>query len=295
MRYDFGGDPAIETWLTSNPNRVNLARLGLTFLSDDGAPTDVSMSDLVNATQTLDIWTGVLISAFFYNGSSISVTTAMAQDADVLAVSLSSELLGTGRLGLFVDFPWCDGSSKFNAPFVGVYNATSNHTTTLDTSQEDTTAVRHTMVNNTLLTTFGGDASNISRDDPATHRYTILPSSNSSKFSISVGFSLTPLPALPSAAQVIKSSTDAWDQFWTDSGFVDVISGSTDDRADELQRRIVLSRYLERVNEAGDNPPQEVSTFCSFSPESPTDFLYSVWAYEQRLGTCPMASGCCCL
>ncbi|VDC00517.1 unnamed protein product [Peniophora sp. CBMAI 1063] len=258
VRYDFGGDPAIETWLTANPNRVNLARLGLFFV-DEGTTGDVSMDDLADATQTLDIWTGILTSSFTFNGSSVNVTTVMAQDLDVLAVSLSSDLVSSGRLGLFVDFPWCDGSNKFNAPFVGVYNATSNHTTSFGTSEDGNAVISHTMVNNTFLTTFGGDAFNITRDTPDAHRYTILPTStaNASTFTLSIGFSLDALESLPSPAEVVKSSEDAWEEFWTGSGFVDVVSGSTDERADELQRRIVLSRYLERVNESGDNPPQE--------------------------------------
>ena len=41
-------------------------------------------------------------------------------------------------------------------------------------------------------------------------------------------------------------------------GFVDLVTESTDSRADELQRRIILSQYLLRANEAGDYPPQEV-------------------------------------
>ena len=55
-----------------------------------------------------------------------------------------------------------------------------------------------------------------------------------------------------------SDSESAWEDFWSNHGFVDVVSQSTDTRADELQRRIILSQYLLRVNEAGDTPPQEV-------------------------------------
>lgn len=261
VRYDFGGDPGVEKWLTSNPNRVNLARIGFVFFDSTGARADVSMFDLSDATQTLDLWTGVLSSTFSYNGSTVNATTAMAQNADVLSVVVESDLLSTGRLGLFVDFPWCDGSNKFNAPFVGVFNATDKHTTTLDVTGEDSATVQHTMVNNTFITTLGGAVFSISRDDPTAHRYTILPaSSSSSSFAISISFSLLPTASLPAPSDVLASSTEAWADFWENSGFVDVVSGTKDDRADELQRRIILSRYLERVNEAGNNPPQEVRT-----------------------------------
>ena len=65
-------------------------------------------------------------------------------------------------------------------------------------------------------------------------------------------------PSVLSVGEITASSTEAWEGYWSNSGFVDVVTGSTDERADELQRRIILSRYLMRVNEAGDYPPQEV-------------------------------------
>jgi len=40
-------------------------------------------------------------------------------------------------------------------------------------------------------------------------------------------------------------------------------SGSTDPRAKKLEERIILSRYLMAVQEAGDTPPQETGLTCS--------------------------------
>lgn len=59
---------------------------------------------------------------------------------------------------------------------------------------------------------------------------------------------------------ISSESEGVWNDYWAESGFVDVLTGSTDPRAEELQRRIVLSRYLMRVNEASDLSPQEVRT-----------------------------------
>ena len=53
-----------------------------------------------------------------------------------------------------------------------------------------------------------------------------------------------------------KLSRLAWKNFWISGGAVD-FSGSKDPRAGELERRIVLSQYLTRVQCAGDQPPQE--------------------------------------
>jgi len=81
--------------------------------------------------------------------------------------------------------------------------------------------------------------------------------SSSSSFSIAAGYSLSPSVSLPFVTDIASESVEAWEQYWSRNGFVDVVTGSTDSRADELQRRIILSRYLMRVNEAGYTPPQE--------------------------------------
>ncbi len=51
-------------------------------------------------------------------------------------------------------------------------------------------------------------------------------------------------------------SRQYWQNFWENGGAVD-LSGSTDPRAKELERRIILSQYLTRIQCAGNTPPQE--------------------------------------
>jgi hypothetical protein len=57
-------------------------------------------------------------------------------------------------------------------------------------------------------------------------------------------------------ADVSAASARGWKDYWTRGGVVD-FTGSTDPRATELERRIVLSQYLLKVNYAGDVPPAE--------------------------------------
>ncbi len=80
----------------------------------------------------LDLWTGIITSTFVYAGVQVSVEVACSQDSDVIAVSVDSLLVSQGKLGIFLDFPWNDGSSKFSAPFVGNYSVPEMHTTTLN-------------------------------------------------------------------------------------------------------------------------------------------------------------------
>jgi hypothetical protein len=62
--------------------------------------------------------------------------------------------------------------------------------------------------------------------------------------------------ALASYAATSVASVNSWNDFWMSGGAVD-LSGSTDPRASELERRIILSQYLTRIQCAGDQPPQE--------------------------------------
>jgi len=61
-----------------------------------------------------------------------------------------------------------------------------------------------------------------------------------------------------------KESGAAWKLFWTTGGAVD-FSGCTDPRAFELERRIILSQYLTKIQCSGSLPPAETGlTFNSW-------------------------------
>jgi len=53
-----------------------------------------------------------------------------------------------------------------------------------------------------------------------------------------------------------------WQNYWMNGGFVD-LTGSKHPRANELQRRIIMSQYLTAVNSAGTVPPQEEGLFSN--------------------------------
>ncbi|CDO74394.1 hypothetical protein BN946_scf184392.g5 [Trametes cinnabarina] len=261
VQYEFGGPEPTQQWLISNPNRVNLGRVGLLFVDGDGGAANVTEEALGGRRQVLDLWTGTITSTFRWEGEEVTVRTVAAQSSSALSLTISSSLLLHGRLGIFLDFPWNDGSQKFEAPFVGVWNATSSHTTSLKTGsglgRNVHAQVAHTMVENTFFTSISGDDFTIARVSQAAHRYEIKPRSPQGTFSIAIAYSSAHNVASSTPTQIQAESTEAWEDFWSNHGFVDVLTGSTDARAEELQRRIILSQYLLRVNEAGDYPPQE--------------------------------------
>ena len=76
-----------------------------------------------------------------------------------------------------------------------------------------------------------------------------------------VSFERETAPA-PDYRSAVAAVTAHWRNYWTSGGAID-FSGSTDPRAAELERRIVLSQYLAAINEAGEVPPQEEGLFSN--------------------------------
>lgn len=89
------------------------------------------------------------------------------------------------------------------------------------------------------------------------HGVVLQPTGASDSLSFTCAFSPKPLPKKLATAQATISACEKnWPEYWKSGGAID-LSGSTDPRWKELERRVVLSQYLMKVNEAGSLPPQE--------------------------------------
>ena len=305
--------PDLMQWLIANPNRVDLGRVGIVLVDsyEDAGEVGTSLREVeegmvTNSRQTLDLWSGTAQSNFTLEAETVAVRTVVAEGrvtmgsaneifkpVDTISIEISSALLARNgtRIGIFLDFPWSDGSQKFKAPFVGTYaaNTTSLHQTKLTLFEDGKTSlsnsddpvraqITHTLVDSTFVTSLAGDLI-ITRPDPNAHRYIVLPSlENATTFRLSISHHLlletarrsTPVPdALPKFEKALAISSASLQDYWTSSAFIDMVSSpfATDPRADELQRRVILSRYLMRINAGGgsggigDGGPQEVTDF----------------------------------
>ncbi|KAI1438626.1 Six-hairpin glycosidase-like protein [Xylaria sp. CBS 124048] len=241
----------ISNWLIMNPQRLNLVRIGFSF--DDQSTTE---QDLQNKTQELDLWTGTIFSSFKYKGFAVNVETCADADSDSVAISVESELLARGSLGIFFDFP-IPTLNKFDAPFVGVLNATSLHNTTLRSERHSAT-IQHDLDLTSYDVHLSWDSgAGISGPANGTHRYVLYSHGGENNLSLCVSFSLlTKKRDPPSVAQIKSASAGWWESFWNSGAFVD-LSATTSENATELQRRIILSQYLTAVNSASSYPPQE--------------------------------------
>ncbi len=86
-------------------------------------------------------------------------------------------------------------------------------------------------------------------------RFYLNPAESDGSLTFSCRFSPNAAEA-PLPEEVFAASRSHWPSYWKSGAAID-LSGSTDLRWKELERRVVLSQYLMAVNEAGSLPPQE--------------------------------------
>ena len=245
--------PELSEWLTKNPHRYNLGRIGFRLLREDG--TEAREIDLGNARQEIDLWTGVVYSRFELNRKEVKVRTVCHPDKDMIGVCIESELLNDGNMSIYLDFPYPDG--RYFKHYIGRYDTISGHTSTFEKLAPNSVRITRTMDDTHYYATLDwtGPAT-FSRESEKAHTFLLQPR-HTSTFSFTCCFSPEPVADVTeSVASIERKSAVSWEKYWRSGAAVD-LSGSKDPRWLELERRIVLSQYLMRANESGLFPPQE--------------------------------------
>lgn len=245
--------PELSEWLTKNPHRYNLGRIGFRLLREDG--TEAREIDLGNARQEIDLWTGVVYSRFELNRKEVKVRTVCHPDKDMIGVSIESELLNDGNMSIYLDFPYPDG--RYFKHYIGRNDTISGHTSTFEKLAPNSVRITRTMDDTHYYATLDwtGPAT-FSRESEKAHTFLLQPR-HTSTFSFTCCFSPEPVADVTEpVASIERKSAASWEKYWRSGAAVD-LSGSKDPRWLELERRIVLSQYLMRANESGLFPPQE--------------------------------------
>ena len=260
--------PEISDWLRSNPHRINLGRIGFVLLKIDGKPAEEI--DLKDTRQEIDLWTGIIDSRFVLDGTPVSVRTACHPEEDLISIHVESSLVEAKRLGIFVDLPYTDGKNHAR-PSVGDYSCPEKHKSGLSLEGQHRGTISHVMDDTEYSITldWSGEA-DLSRISEDAHEYRLTPKGGDC-LDVTVLFSPKLVPGLedadlrslslpegssPGTREVEQASVEGWKHYWMNGAAVD-LSGSSDPRWEELERRIVLSQYLMKVNETGIFPPQE--------------------------------------
>ena len=240
-------------YFRENPHPIPLGQISLVYQGRPLTPEDLGAID-----QRLDLWTGVVTSNYTVAGQRVSVETVAHTDRSEIAVRLRSPLVKTGDLQIRLHFPY---TYKFSSDESGARNkppfvwAPESHRTVVSrrgpgfAQLARTLDDAHTYVN--LAWRGAGEVT-----ETAPHDFRLRAAADDTlEFTCSFSADGATAPAASFDA-TRESSIAGWRNYWTTGGLID-LAGSTDPRAAELERRVVLSLYLMRVNYAGAVPPSE--------------------------------------
>jgi hypothetical protein len=241
-------------YLRANPHRLQLGNIGFELVKKDGSLA--TLKDLSGIRQVLDMWTGRLHSRFTLEGTGVEVVTYGHPGQDAVSVQVRSPLLKQGRLRIRVRFPyptgqWADNGNNWKEDLL--------HRSAIIRQGGQEAVLQHVLDSTRYYTALRWSGAAVVKE-AGPHYFVVEPQITAKRptiFELTVRF--TPedskLP-VPSFAVTAVESIREWGRFWSRGGIID-LSGSTDPRASELERRVITSLYLTRIQCAGDQPPQE--------------------------------------
>lgn len=249
------GQEDVYNWLRQNPHRLHLGRIGLELLMPNG--NLAGPEDIQNIHQRLDLWRGILVSDFTFEGVPVTVKTCCHPYRDILSFEVLSDLLSQNRLMVRFAFPY--GSPEKSA---ADWSADQKHNTIMIHMDGTDLGLMRTIDNNRYFVGISHFGTGRTYQD-GRNSFVMKPTGNGKKLVFSVSFTQTPtLEALPSFTDTRVICEKYWESFWMDGGAID-LAGSREPRASELERRIILSQYLTAIQCAGTMPPQETGLTCN--------------------------------
>ncbi len=274
-------DKELYSWVRNSPHQMNLARVR--FVRSDGSPLDAK--EITAHSRTLDLWSGIHTASFVVKGRETFVKTCVTDDVKLdttVALLINSDLVRSGELVVQIDFPFPDltpgpwvgtFSDEKKAPFEITKDA-GNQTIVVERKLQNEYA-KGVVGNYTYVTridVFGGSVEQIGNSSSIR-----VSGRNYDKLEVLITFDggdYLKYPCDYSAfktepvrfEEAAKISHARWEKFWKSGAAVD-LSGSSDPRWKELERRIVLSQYQLRANAAGEWPCGEsgLITVCPWS------------------------------
>lgn len=253
-------DVMAVNYFRQNPHRLHLGMIGLELKTADGKL--INSKDITDLHQELDLWEGVIRSRFTVSGERVEVVTCCSQEKDMVSAEITSPLITKGLLHVKLRFPYPAGGHVDSGCD---WTSSAKHQTKIIEKSQGKALIAHQLDSTAYFVEVGWSGKG-SITNGATHNFLIIPAKGEEKLSFSACFSaeIPDKSPLPPFQDILQSSQRGWDKFWRSGGAVD-FSGSTDFRAFELERRVVLSQYLMKVQCAGNYPPQETGlTFNSW-------------------------------
>ncbi|HEX2101672.1 MAG TPA: hypothetical protein VHF69_13450, partial [Candidatus Synoicihabitans sp.] len=189
-------------------------------------------------------------------------STSAHPQFDGVAVRVRSRAVSDGRLRVALAYPRGHDIRIKNTPPLDWSEPASHQTesTPRGAQRVDFERQRDEMKYHATLTWSEGTVLNAG-DSSHTFVLEARPTAETLEFQLFFAPAALPIE-LPNGAATRTAAAAHWNAFWKLGGAVD-FTGSTDPRAAELERRIVLSQYLTAVQFGGPTPPAETGLTAS--------------------------------
>lgn len=242
---------AANNFLRQNPHRLQLGNLGFELFKKDGSK--VKPQDLQHIHQRLNAYTGEIISEFSVENVPVKVITVAHPQKDLISVKVQSDLLQTGQLKYRLRFPY--PTNQFTDEGNNWTNA-DKHQSSVVISSEKSFVFKHQIDDTEYFVKVESKKKSEVLQSEA-HYFVLSPEATDNTLEFSVSFSEEiNQESTPDFTNTLLNSRETWKTFWSTGAAVD-FAGSSDPRANELERRIILSQYLTKIQCANNEPPQE--------------------------------------
>lgn len=233
-----------------NPHRLNLGNVGFVF-TDGGKEQPVTAVKDVN--QTLNLYDGVITSKFSVGGEAYTVNTAADTYISAMIFNVKTKAFKKGNAYICLTLPYVTGK---HADAASDWGNADKHQSKIEKRLSNSVEISH-VIDNTkyyVVMSWTGKAA-VTEKKP--HTYALVPKSDD--VTVKVEYFLSDVKYANGSSWLNREFSqikDFWNNWWNEGAIVD-FSECTDERAKELERRVVLSQYLTFINCANDTPPQE--------------------------------------
>jgi len=274
-------------YFRSNPHRLHLGIVGL---------HNVESSQITDIHQELLLEQGEIVSNYKFKGKPVEVHTVCDPNSSKVAIRIKSEII----LPIAIRMPYptsvhsddaCDWTkgAEYHRTFVQSFSSTSIQMThefpTVKTATEfdkDSTA--------NASYHFGiASSAEISMKRVDANTIVITPAATNVEYILDWAQDTGATTDFSPYDNVSAASTVYWHNYWYNGAMVD-FSNCKDERAKELERRVILSQYLLAVNSGGETPPQETGlTYNSWFGKFHLEMIwwhqaqFALWGHPEKL------------
>lgn len=235
-------------FLRENPHRLHLGIVGMEL--KEGTTSEA----FTEVNQTLDLQKGQIRSQYKLQGEGVNVVTAVHPQLDMIAATVQTAIPSAegAYQGICFRFPYPTGAHADDACLWGV---DEKHNTEVVAQTENSAVLKRTLDDTIYFVDLRWEGK-ADLSEKAKNYWVLKPAEG--KLAITCQF-LAAMPetnVLPTSQETIDASAAHWTKFWQEGAIVD-FSDCKDERAKELERRVVLSQYLLAIQSAGSTPPAE--------------------------------------